>query len=192
MEMKVNSKLIVQYRHQRAWSQQHLSMVAGVSLRTIQRIENEGNASFDTLKAIASAFDTEVNKITQKPSRIKAVHARLSASALVIGSVLLSIFITSSTTAATGIEIQAKTISQSKDKSETDFTGEVSMFIPHNEPFNIATVRRDAQSSNNFFQLRITAENATFLVRDAEITMAEEGVQIEVVQVTARNNGIPK
>ena len=67
MDMKVNSKLIVQYRHQRAWSQQHLSMVAGVSLRTIQRIENEGNASFDTLKAIASAFDTEVNEITQKP-----------------------------------------------------------------------------------------------------------------------------
>lgn len=56
MEMKVNSTLIKSEREKRAWSQEHLALVAGVGLRTIQRIETTGIASYESVKAIASAY----------------------------------------------------------------------------------------------------------------------------------------
>lgn len=57
MEMKVDSQKIILNRQQNAWSQQHLSDVSGLSLRTIQRIENTQAASQDSIKALAAAFD---------------------------------------------------------------------------------------------------------------------------------------
>lgn len=57
MEMKINSALIVELRSAKAWSQQHLADVAGLSLRTVQRVENTSSASPDSVKAIAMAFD---------------------------------------------------------------------------------------------------------------------------------------
>lgn len=38
---------------ERAWSQTQLAEIAGVNLRTIQRVEKEGAASFETLMGIA-------------------------------------------------------------------------------------------------------------------------------------------
>lgn len=57
MDMKINSVRITDIRKEKAWSQQHLADVAGLSLRTVQRIENTGTASQDSVKAIAMAFD---------------------------------------------------------------------------------------------------------------------------------------
>ena len=37
MDMKVKSSLIRKYRTERLWSQEHLSKVSGLGLRTIQR-----------------------------------------------------------------------------------------------------------------------------------------------------------
>lgn len=56
MEMKLNAELIKRLRNEKAWSQDQLADVAGVSLRTIQRIEKNGIASLESKKAIASAF----------------------------------------------------------------------------------------------------------------------------------------
>lgn len=56
MDMKINASLIVENRKQKAWSQQHLADVSGLSLRTVQRIENNSVASQDSVKAIAIAF----------------------------------------------------------------------------------------------------------------------------------------
>lgn len=57
MEMKINSAGIIEIRKEKAWSQQHLADVSGLSLRTVQRIENTGTASQDSVKAIAMAFN---------------------------------------------------------------------------------------------------------------------------------------
>lgn len=57
--MKINSKLILKERNDRAWSQQHLASVSSLSLRTIQRVEKSGLSSQDSLQAISSAFDKE-------------------------------------------------------------------------------------------------------------------------------------
>jgi predicted transcriptional regulator len=45
MEVKVDSNVIRSKREERGWSQGHLASVAGLSLRTIQRIEKTGSAS---------------------------------------------------------------------------------------------------------------------------------------------------
>lgn len=57
--MKVNTKLIKTLREERAWSQEHLAMVAGLSARTVQRLEADGNASPESRMAIATAFGVE-------------------------------------------------------------------------------------------------------------------------------------
>jgi transcriptional regulator with XRE-family HTH domain len=55
-EMKVNARLVRRLREDRAWSQDHLATAAGLSLRTVQRIESEGNASPESRLAIAAAL----------------------------------------------------------------------------------------------------------------------------------------
>ena len=40
-------------RLKRAWSQEQLAQVSGLGLRTVQRIENGGKASLETIKALA-------------------------------------------------------------------------------------------------------------------------------------------
>lgn len=57
MEMKIDTQKLIQLRNSKAWSQQHLADVSGLSLRTIQRIEKTESASPESVKAIAAAFD---------------------------------------------------------------------------------------------------------------------------------------
>jgi transcriptional regulator with XRE-family HTH domain len=54
--MKIDPEQVRKLREVRAWSQEHLAAVAGVSARTIQRVESEGAASAETRLAIAAAF----------------------------------------------------------------------------------------------------------------------------------------
>lgn len=58
--MEVNAKRIKRLRQDRAWTQQHLADACGLSLRTMQRAENYGNCSLDTLQALASVFEVEI------------------------------------------------------------------------------------------------------------------------------------
>ena len=59
------AKLIKRERNERAWTQSQLAEIAGVNLRTIQRVEKDGVASFETLMGIASAFDIDVRELNQ-------------------------------------------------------------------------------------------------------------------------------
>ena len=60
MDMKLNAAVIRQEREQRAWSQEHLAGVTGLALRTIQRIESTGSASYESAGAIAAVFELPV------------------------------------------------------------------------------------------------------------------------------------
>jgi transcriptional regulator with XRE-family HTH domain len=55
---------VKQERQQRSWSQLQLAEVAGVSLRTIQRLETTGHCSHETLLSVAAAFDVDVSGFT--------------------------------------------------------------------------------------------------------------------------------
>lgn len=64
MDMKLNAERIRTLREQRAWSQEHLASVAGLSTRTLQRIEAGAGASQETCLALAAALDVPVSEIT--------------------------------------------------------------------------------------------------------------------------------
>lgn len=63
MEMQVDGRLIRTERERRAWSQSHLANVAGLGLRTVQRIEATGGASYESASAIASVFSMAVSDL---------------------------------------------------------------------------------------------------------------------------------
>lgn len=59
MEMKIDSQKVRQLREARGWSQEHLAEVAGLSGRTVQRIESDGNASPESRMALAAALGVD-------------------------------------------------------------------------------------------------------------------------------------
>ncbi len=61
-------------REQRGWSQEHLAGAAGVSARTIQRVETTGAINSESLMAIANAFDVSLDVLR---ADIVGVEARL-------------------------------------------------------------------------------------------------------------------
>ncbi len=61
--MAVSREKIKALREARAWSQAHLAEAASLSLRTVQRVEAEGNASAETRLAIAAALDVSVDDL---------------------------------------------------------------------------------------------------------------------------------
>jgi len=61
--MKVNGHLVSDLRKRCSWSQDELAMATGLSMRTIQRIENDGSASLQSLKAIASALEVGIEDL---------------------------------------------------------------------------------------------------------------------------------
>ena len=64
MDEMINRDIVKKLRSEKCWSQEHLSLVSGLSIRTVQRVENEGRCSLDSKKAIASAFDIDVKLLT--------------------------------------------------------------------------------------------------------------------------------
>ncbi|MFT4939806.1 MAG: transcriptional regulator with XRE-family HTH domain [Paraglaciecola sp.] len=59
MKMQINAKKIKQIREQRCWSQLQLSEMAGISLRTLQRVEAKSVASQETIKSIAAVMEID-------------------------------------------------------------------------------------------------------------------------------------
>jgi transcriptional regulator with XRE-family HTH domain len=57
---------IKQLREDKGWTQEHLESVAGVAVRTIQRVESDQTKNPETLAAIAAAFDVVVGDLGQK------------------------------------------------------------------------------------------------------------------------------
>ena len=50
-------------RLERGWPQEQLASIADLSPRTIQRVEAGGNASYETLRSIACAFEVEAKEL---------------------------------------------------------------------------------------------------------------------------------
>jgi len=63
MEQMIDKDLVKKLRNDRTWSQEQLSSISGLSLRTIQRIENEGRCSKESKKALAVAFEIIANDL---------------------------------------------------------------------------------------------------------------------------------
>ncbi len=61
--MDINASVIKQHRTQKNWTQQHLADACGISLRTVQRVERYGNASNETVSALAAVFEIDQEEI---------------------------------------------------------------------------------------------------------------------------------
>jgi len=57
---KINLRDIKKMRLDRHWSQGQLAEMSGLSIRTIQRIENGENAGLESLKSLAAVFETNI------------------------------------------------------------------------------------------------------------------------------------
>ena len=55
--VKIDGKRIRQLREARGWSREHLASICGLSPRTVQRLETEGNASLESRMAVAAALE---------------------------------------------------------------------------------------------------------------------------------------
>jgi len=60
-------------RLERHWSQDQLAEMSGVSIRTIQRIENGENAGFESLKSLAAVFDINIAD-SKKKEEMEAIR----------------------------------------------------------------------------------------------------------------------
>ncbi|MEE2526511.1 helix-turn-helix transcriptional regulator [Hyphobacterium sp. HN65] len=67
MAFKADAVKIRRWREERQWSQEHLADLAGLGLRTVQRIENGEPASKDTLMALAAAFNVDASTLAVDP-----------------------------------------------------------------------------------------------------------------------------
>src|SRR5262245_9750225 len=67
MDMKIDSSYIKAQRARRAWSQEHLAEVTGLGLRTIQRIEKTGAASYESARSLAAVFEMDVAELRVAP-----------------------------------------------------------------------------------------------------------------------------
>lgn len=63
MEMKIDAQRIRLERERRAWTQAQLAGATGLGLRTVQRIEREGSASFESAQAIAAALELSIAEL---------------------------------------------------------------------------------------------------------------------------------
>lgn len=65
--MRIDPGRLRQLREQRAWSQEQLAEVAGLSVRTVQRIESGSAASPETRMALAAALEVEPARLCTAP-----------------------------------------------------------------------------------------------------------------------------
>lgn len=59
--------IIRKLRLQRGWSQEQLSQMSGLSIRTIQRVERGHKAGLESLKSLAAVFEVELTSLQQEP-----------------------------------------------------------------------------------------------------------------------------
>ncbi|WP_051048628.1 helix-turn-helix domain-containing protein [Robiginitomaculum antarcticum] len=76
MQMNPDGAKIKRWREERCWSQEHLADAAGVSLRTVQRIENGDGASRDSVMALAAAYNVDVIALMVDPREQAAINLR--------------------------------------------------------------------------------------------------------------------
>lgn len=89
--MKIDRSLLKQLRLQRALSQEELAMAAGISARTVQRMESEGSASLESRKAVAAVFGIDAQRLLEdtNPSRSGECMKVIASSALLVAATFL-------------------------------------------------------------------------------------------------------
>ena len=65
-------QIVKPLRLEKGWSQEQLAEIAGLSIRTIQRLENGNTCSLETAKALSAVFDTPPDTFLNTAPRLDA------------------------------------------------------------------------------------------------------------------------
>lgn len=65
--MEINALRVKSLRKQHQWTQQQLAEMCGVSLRTIQRVEKEGNAATETVMGLCAVLEIPQDELAIVP-----------------------------------------------------------------------------------------------------------------------------
>lgn len=95
--MEINAEIIKKYRQKRCWSQLQLAEMAGISMRTLQRVEAQSTASLETIKSIASVLEISSEDLLQQEdtsnldaTKVDSTYQR-KRTQLIVGVVLVCI-----------------------------------------------------------------------------------------------------
>lgn len=92
MQFRADAEKIKRWREERHWSQEHLAELAGIGLRTVQRIEKGEQASGESIKALAAAFNVDAMTLTVD-AKSEAVEAAVRTRAEGLAALKLSFWI---------------------------------------------------------------------------------------------------
>jgi len=65
--MEVRGDIVKNKRLDRSWTQQQLAEICDLNLRTIQRVEKQGNASLETIMTLCVAFEVKREVLFEVP-----------------------------------------------------------------------------------------------------------------------------
>ena len=66
--------IVKKLRLKRGWSQEQLAEIAGLNVRTIQRIERGNTASLETRNALAAVFEVEASVFEQETGKMSGTN----------------------------------------------------------------------------------------------------------------------
>lgn len=79
--MDIRGELIRQLRLERGWTQQQLAELADLSLRTVQRVENQNTASNETVSALSAVLERPREELLSLPlsaDRLARIERRVA------------------------------------------------------------------------------------------------------------------
>lgn len=88
MEMKINSAALRHLRTKKLWSQQELAIATGLSLRTVQRMESEGSASMESVKALAATLEVGTEQLLM-PAQTESTYLHVQLGLVIIAMVIV-------------------------------------------------------------------------------------------------------
>ncbi|CUS47849.1 MAG: putative transcriptional regulator [Idiomarinaceae bacterium HL-53] len=94
--MLINIQTVKQARTAKGWTQQQLADVAGLSLRTIQRVESQGQGSMETCNALCAVLEIDRDELHVENTSIDNPEKRVMIYVLigVLGGFLSGVLVT--------------------------------------------------------------------------------------------------
>lgn len=184
MEMKINANKVISERKARAWSQQHLAEVSDVSLRTIQRVENNGTGSLETVKALASCFELDVNMLftleIEAANRHSNSKSRIAVICSLVIALLSSVFFIVPASVAKDITITAEDIETNNNEGYVTYSKNVEIFFSKDIPYEVLVDSKweSNSSSINSRSVKIYLESSIIFIEKAFITKVDNGTKI--------------
>jgi transcriptional regulator with XRE-family HTH domain len=190
MEMKINAVKVIAERKVRAWSQQHLADVSAVSMRTIQRVENNGSGSLETIKALASCFELDVAMLFEPESKIETVvedikknsklKPKIAGLCSLFIALISSVLFIVPTSMASNITVSAEKSTTNTNEGYSVYSNNVVIFLPKDIHYKVSIdsnweVNSSSLSSGS---VKIYLENSVVFIDKASITKMESGTKI--------------